>query len=418
MKTKEKQDPFLADKDPGAETRARILLASGILLGLGIVACIFANILPEDTYSNGWFLVSGPSTAAKTLSRIGEILVGIGGAILLPGLSLAAWQTSRFRVSIARERQMKINPAIFVGSLKEWANWWLVCFWIGIIFGVLAAGYLILNLDTDITFVSDDFGSIDLTQTLFGSQVLFIILCWLLHTIMKKQVEEAEAVGFVNQMRNVAGTKGLDSIAQTILGDLIAIPGKEYMMAKHEVTQAQWSAVMGTSPADFKGPNNPIENVSWFDCQKFLELLNSAVIVTESGLTLRLPTVEEWEFACRAGTSEDYCRLLDGTEITEKTIDRVAWCAENSQKKTHPVGQKEPNAFGLYDMIGNVWEWTQTSIGNGMAKCGGSSLTPARFSTANTHDPYYPRTRFNSLGFRICAEKSVQVPRESPPCSD
>ena len=147
-----------------------------------------------------------------------------------------------------------------------------------------------------------------------------------------------------------------------LVKDMIVIPGKDFKMGKYEVTQAQWQAVMGKNPSDFKGPNNPVECVSWDDCKKFLEKLNAMPEVKASGLTFRLPTEKEWEYACRAGSTGKYCKLADGTEITKDTLDEVAWYCDNcdnSRRKTHPVGQKTPNAFGLYDMHGNVCEWCE-----------------------------------------------------------
>ncbi len=131
-------------------------------------------------------------------------------------------------------------------------------------------------------------------------------------------------------------------------------------MGRFLVTQAQWKAVMGKNPSKFKGAENPVENVSLDDCLAFVSKLNKQPIAKASGLDFRLPEEDEWEYACRAGARGDYCKLADGTEITAETLDEVAWFAENSDDTTHPVGRKKPNAFGLYDMLGNVKEWTGT----------------------------------------------------------
>ena len=105
---------------------------------------------------------------------------------------------------------------------------------------------------------------------------------------------------------------------------------------------------MGKNPSRFKGADNPVEKVSWNDCQEFLKKLNALPAVKESGLVFRLPTEEEWEFACRAGTTTAY-----------NWGDR--WDDDKANVGSHmptPVAKYAPNAWGLYDMHGNVWEWT------------------------------------------------------------
>ena len=126
---------------------------------------------------------------------------------------------------------------------------------------------------------------------------------------------------------------------------------KSFQMMTTEVTQAQWKAVMGNNPSKFKGDNLPVENVSWNDCQEFINKLNQR----DPGKGYRLPSEAEWEYACRAGTTTKYY-----SGDSESDLGRVGWYGfdkGNSNKKTHPVGQKSPNSWGLYDMHGNVWEW-------------------------------------------------------------
>ena len=122
---------------------------------------------------------------------------------------------------------------------------------------------------------------------------------------------------------------------------------KPFYMGVTEVTQAQYEAVMGTNPSKFKGPTNPVESVIWSDTVEFCRKLSE-----KTGKTFRLPTEAEWEYACRAGTKT---RFSFGD--ADSVLGDYAWCASNSGKNTHPVGQKKPNAWGLYDMNGNVWEW-------------------------------------------------------------
>jgi formylglycine-generating enzyme required for sulfatase activity len=117
------------------------------------------------------------------------------------------------------------------------------------------------------------------------------------------------------------------------------------------VTQSQWQAVMGSNPSRFKGEHRPVEMVSWDDCQKFCEELGK-----KTGKRYRLPSEAEWEYACRAGTLTEY-HTGDGVEA----LKRAGWCSYDgnygSAKETKPVGQFERNAWGLFDMHGNVWEW-------------------------------------------------------------
>ena len=220
---------------------------------------------------------------------------------------------------------------------------------------------------------------------------------------------------------------------ERLVADMVQIPGRDFRMGKYEVTQAQWEAVMGENPSYFKGADHPVENVSWDDCQAFLEKLNAHPAARASGLVFRLPTEEEWELACRAGSTNAYCRLADGTEITEATLGRVAWFYENlptrprwlarflafaerlvdrvhevdwSETESHkPVGRKEPNAWGLHDLHGNVWEWTETAVGERRVNRGGSWYDSAWGwgCESSSRDRYSPSARCHDLGFRLCA---------------
>jgi len=127
---------------------------------------------------------------------------------------------------------------------------------------------------------------------------------------------------------------------------------KPFYLGKFLVTQEQWAAVMGNNPSSFKGPKNPVETVTWNDCQKFLEKLN-AKIGTQRGKFV-LPTEAQWEYACRAGSTTGYC-----FGDNESGLGEYAWYQLNSGDNMHPVGEKKPNAWGLYDMHGNAWEWCQ-----------------------------------------------------------
>ncbi|WP_418869584.1 formylglycine-generating enzyme family protein [Segatella hominis] len=131
----------------------------------------------------------------------------------------------------------------------------------------------------------------------------------------------------------------------------------DYYIGKYEVTQALWQAVMGSNPSKYKGDNLPVEMVSWNDCQEFISKLNSM-----TGRKFRLPTEAEWEYAARGGKKSRGYQYSGSNSISD-----VAWysgnCGNISGINTHPVGKKQANELGIYDMTGNVWEWCQDMYG-------------------------------------------------------
>lgn len=129
---------------------------------------------------------------------------------------------------------------------------------------------------------------------------------------------------------------------------------KGYFMQTTEVTQGQWKRVMGYNPSSFNNCEEdcPVEKVSWDEAQEFIRNLNQK----DGQKRYRLPTEAEWEYACRAGSESPYAN--------DNSLDAMGWYIGNSGNKTHPVAQKQPNAWGLYDMHGNVWEWCQDGYGD------------------------------------------------------
>ena len=184
-----------------------------------------------------------------------------------------------------------------------------------------------------------------------------------------------------------------------------------FAIGKYPVTQAQWREVMGTNPSRFEGEMRPVENVSWDDVQQFLQRLGSG---------FRLPTEAEWEYAARGGTTTEYSFGDDISNLSEYAWFDDGDCGDT----THPVGQKKPNPFGLYDVHGNVWEWCEDdwhddyngAPGDGEAWVN-TPRTTARVIRGGGWDSYAvncaspsriwyaPGDRNDNLGFRVAISK-------------
>lgn len=184
---------------------------------------------------------------------------------------------------------------------------------------------------------------------------------------------------------------------KSICDSMVAIPGRSFKMGRTEVTQAMWQRVMGDNPSYFKGPNLPVEQVSWNDCQRFIQKLNAM----SKNVKFRLPTEEEWEYCCRAGGKGDWGKRKNGQE---GPLDVMGWYDGNSGEETHPVAQKEPNAWGLYDMHGNVMEWTSTALGGDRGYRGGAYCIRSRDCAAGKWN--WSQTDFlgSDIGFRLVSE--------------
>ncbi len=190
-----------------------------------------------------------------------------------------------------------------------------------------------------------------------------------------------------------------------------------FKMGVHEVTQAQYEQVMGVNSSEFKGADNPVEKASWDDAVEFCRRLSDLPAEKAAGNVYRLPTEAEWEYACRAGTTTKYSFGDDESELGD-----YAWYGVNSDQKTHPVGSKKPNAWGLYDMHGNVFEWCQDrygdypsgsvtdptgpAVGSYRVHRGGSWDGPAELCRSATRCGYGPSYRYFNYGFRVCLSPS------------
>jgi formylglycine-generating enzyme required for sulfatase activity len=183
-----------------------------------------------------------------------------------------------------------------------------------------------------------------------------------------------------------------------------------FYIGKYPVTQKQWVEIMGNNPSHFKGnDNHPVEVVSWNDTQEFIKKLNQ-----KTGQNYRLPSEAEWECAARGGQKSKGYKYTGSNDIEE-----VAWCWENSNLKTHPVGQKKSNELGIYDMSGNIWEWCEDSWHDNYKNApnnnsawvdekynyrvlrGGSCYCPSQYCRAANRNINAPANRYSNYGFRL-----------------
>jgi len=193
---------------------------------------------------------------------------------------------------------------------------------------------------------------------------------------------------------------------------LVTIP-RPFRLGKHQVTQRQWQAVMGSNRSHFKRPDCPVESVSLYECRGFLKKLSEM-----TGRNFTLPSEAEWEYACRAGSITEFCFGDD-----ESGLDEFGWYYANSGGKPHPVGQKRPNAWGLYDMHGNVSEWCEDAGHDSYAGAptdgsvwkpegrsaqrilrGGSYGLPAKYCRSAYRTACSSKYRWSSTGCRVCLQ--------------
>jgi len=224
-----------------------------------------------------------------------------------------------------------------------------------------------------------------------------------------------------------AGANGMDMVSLKggcfTMGDMYGVGRNDekplhevclndFSIGKYEVTQAQWTEVMGSNPSSFKncGPECPVENISWSDTQAFIKKLNE---LTKKNY--RLPTEAEWEYAARdGGKNKMWSGTSDGTAIGD-----FAWFEGNSEARTHAVGERKPNDLGIYDMTGNVWEWcgdlysesyyknspgkNPGGVDRGVERVtrGGSFASSDWNLRSSARGTVNPKRKNNGLGFRL-----------------
>ena len=226
-----------------------------------------------------------------------------------------------------------------------------------------------------------------------------------------------------------SGPKSLESVTNSIGMEMLIVPGgkfqmgsrrgdvrelpvhevtisKPYGLGRTEVTEEQYQAVMGKQPKLSK-PDCAVDSLTWAQASEFCKRLSNLPAEKAAGRSYRLPTEAEWEYACRAGTTTTYSFGDD-----ESLLSEYAWSRNDSDERTHAVGQKKPNPWGFYDMHGNVWEWCGDLFdpvsGSARVDRGGSWNDFAADCRSASRSKNYPSFRYHYNGFRVVCVPSSQ----------
>lgn len=201
--------------------------------------------------------------------------------------------------------------------------------------------------------------------------------------------------------------KRSSTVVSEMIADMKSVPGKAYRLGRTEVTAEQWHSVMKPDVPFVGTANLPVSGVSWDDCQDFIKRLNERGEATAERLSFRLPTIKEWRHACLAGAKGKWGLAAANAP---GQLDSMGWYAGNSGSRKSAVGQKAPNAWGFYDMHGNVFEWCSDTSpeygGDFRIRVGGSFRSPAEqceSSFANSANRQF--SRYDDQGFRILCEQ-------------
>lgn len=197
-------------------------------------------------------------------------------------------------------------------------------------------------------------------------------------------------------------------VVSNIISNMVQVPGEKCLVCRYEVTQKEWSALMGSNPSGNIGGMKPVERITWFEARLFIDVINSLPETQKAGLMFYIPSSEEWSYACY-GTRDSKAQY----KASKTGLDSKGWFEFNSNGRTHEVGLKEHNAFGLYDMLGNVFEYscdTRESKGNGIlprdlsyVPCGGSYESASNWMDGSKECA--AERRYADVGLRLFAVK-------------
>ncbi len=246
--------------------------------------------------------------------------------------------------------------------------------------------------------------------TRYGNQVMFMTAGENISFTVNGVTFEMVAVAGGTFTMGGTSEQGSDVLSDELPTHSVTL--SNFHIGKYEVTQALWQAVIGSNPSYFSGSDQPVEQVSWNDCQEFITQLNQLCSSQLNGKQFTLPTEAQWEYAARGGNQSMHYKYSGSN-----TIGNVAWYSDNSGSNTHTVGTKSPNELGIYDMSGNVWEWCQDwygsyssgsqtnstgpSSGSGRVRRGGSWSNRAGYCRVSYRLDYGPDGGSRYIGFRL-----------------